>query len=102
MNSQRIRINNKKRMTILVGGLFVLFFFVVLVSFWFVNYLSLSGVGHFFADNIIYSLFKGVNGIQFSDLFKFIDYEHNSEDINPTEVFYDKSVFIKFDFLLNN
>ena len=51
---------------------------------------------------IIYSLFKGVNGIEFSDLFKFLDYEHNSGDINPAEVFYDKSIFVKFDFLLNN
>ena len=51
---------------------------------------------------IIYSSFKGVNGIQFSDLFKFLDYEHNSGDINPAEVFYDKSIFVKFDFLLNN
>ena len=56
MNSQRINFNNKKRMTILVGGLFILFFFIVLVPFWFVNYLSLSGVGNFFAENIIYSL----------------------------------------------
>ncbi|MAO33649.1 MAG: hypothetical protein CMD03_02715, partial [Flavobacteriales bacterium] len=56
MNSQRINFNNKKRMTILVGGLFILFFFIVLVPFWFVNYLSLSGVGSFFAENIIYSL----------------------------------------------
>ena len=56
MNSQRINVNNKKRVTILVGGLFILFFFIVLVPFWFVNYLSLSGVGSFFAENIIYSL----------------------------------------------
>ena len=56
MIRMKVKINNSKRMTILVGSLFVLFFFVVLVPFWFVNYLSLSGVGHFFEENIIYSL----------------------------------------------
>lgn len=56
MTRMKVKINNKKRMTILVGSLFVLFFFIVLVPFWFVNYLSLSGVGHFFEKNIVYSL----------------------------------------------
>jgi hypothetical protein len=56
MTSKQVKINNKKRMIILVGGLFVLFFFFVLVPFWFINYLSLSGVGHFFEENSIYSL----------------------------------------------
>ncbi len=56
MARKEVKINNKKGIAVLVGSLFLLFFFVVLVPFWFVNYLSLSGVGHFFEENIIYSL----------------------------------------------
>ena len=51
---------------------------------------------------IIYSSFKGVNGMKFDNIAKFIEYEFDNDLSNPSEIFYDKSIFIKFDFLLNN
>ena len=51
---------------------------------------------------IIYSSFKGVNGMKFDNIAKFIEYEFDNDLSNPSEIFYDKSIFVKFDFLLNN
>ena len=52
----KIKLHNKTKITFLIGALFFLFFFTILIPLWFINYLSLSGIGHFFMDNLIYSI----------------------------------------------
>ena len=49
---------------------------------------------------LIYSSYKGVNGIKFDRLHELMNYEFR-DDV-PSEIFYDKSVVFKFDFLLDN
>jgi len=51
-----LRLNNKRRMIVLFSILLLFFFSTILVPFWFINYLSLSGVGHFFIENRFYSI----------------------------------------------
>ena len=51
---------------------------------------------------IIYSSFKGINGMKFDNIVKFMDYRFSNDLSNPSEIFYDKSIFVKFDFLLSN
>jgi hypothetical protein len=56
MHKLKLKTHNKTKITLLIGGIFLLFFIAILVPLWFVNYLALSGVGHFFNENIIYGL----------------------------------------------
>ena len=49
---------------------------------------------------LIYSSYKGINGIKFDKLHELINYEFI--DDGSSEVYDDESIFIKFDFLLNN
>jgi hypothetical protein len=58
MNRNKLLLENKNETFILILGLVFLFIFSILVPFWFINYLELSGIGHFFSDNIIFPLFS--------------------------------------------
>ena len=57
MSRLNLKVNNYKRVSILIWGLVILFISSVLIPFWFINYLSFSGVGYFFSNNIIFSTF---------------------------------------------
>tara|TARA_B100001250_G_scaffold351174_1_gene323200 strand:- start:244 stop:741 length:498 start_codon:yes stop_codon:yes gene_type:complete len=52
----RVRENNKKIVSLVIAGILCLFFFAILMPFWFINFLELSGVGHFFQENIMYAI----------------------------------------------
>ena len=56
MYKERLLLENKKATVLLILGLVGFFIFSVLIPIWFINYLGLSGVGHFFSDNIVYCL----------------------------------------------
>jgi hypothetical protein len=60
MHKINLKCNNKTKMTILVGGLFFLFFTTIIIPEWFIIYLPFSGLSDFFTNNIIYSLISGV------------------------------------------
>ena len=47
------------------GILYFLFFITIIMPLWFINYLPLSGVGHFFANNVAYGWFFGLVLIYF-------------------------------------
>ena len=51
---------------------------------------------------VIYSSFKGVNGIKFNNLFNLMHYKFEQDSSTPSEIFYDKSIFVKISFSLNN
>ena len=53
-----IRFHNKSRITVLFSFLVSLFFITIIVPIWFINYLSLSGVGHFFIEYRFYGIFS--------------------------------------------
>ena len=55
-----LKFNNKTKITILVGGLFFLFFTAIIIPVWFIFYLPSSGISHFFTDNLMYSLISAV------------------------------------------
>ena len=40
--------------------------------------------------------------MKFDNIVKFMDYRFSNDLSNPSEIFYDKSIFVKFDFLLSN
>ena len=44
-------------MVLMFGILYLMFFITILMPLWFINYLPLSGVGHFFANNSVYGIF---------------------------------------------
>ena len=56
MRNIKLFINNKKKIVLLFSGILILFIFVVLLPFWFINYFPLSRFGHFLSENIIYSV----------------------------------------------
>jgi hypothetical protein len=60
MHKLKLTLHNKTKITILIGALFFLIFIAIIVPLWFVNYLALSGIGHFFNENIIYGLIASV------------------------------------------
>ena len=60
MHKINLKFNNKTKITILVGGLFFLFFTAIIIPVWFIFYLPSSGVSHFFTDNLMYSLISAV------------------------------------------
>ena len=56
MHKISLKFNNKTKITMLVGGLFFLFFTAIIIPEWFIIYLPFSGLSDFFANNIIYSI----------------------------------------------
>ena len=60
MHNINLKCDNKTKMTILLGGLFFLFFTAIIIPEWFIIYLPFSALSDFFADNIIYSLISTV------------------------------------------
>ena len=60
MHKINLKFNNKTKITILVGGLFFLFFTAIIIPVWFIFYLPSSGISHFFTDNLMYSLISAV------------------------------------------
>ena len=52
--------------------------------------------------HLIYSVYKGVVGKRFNTFKELLNYKINENDLLKTELFYDRSLFIKLDFLLNN
>ena len=60
-----LRFNNKRRMIALFSILSLFFFTAILVPVWFINYLSLSGIGHFFIENSFYSVISAAIIIYF-------------------------------------
>ena len=60
MHNINLKCNNKTKMTFLIGGLFFLFYTVIIIPELFIIYLPFSGFSDFFANNIIYSLVSGV------------------------------------------
>ena len=47
-------------MTLLIGGLFFLFFTAIIIPEWFIIYLPFSGLSDFFATNILYRILSAV------------------------------------------
>lgn len=60
MHKINLKFNNKTKITILVGGLFFLFFTAIIIPVWFIFYLPSSGISYFFTDNLMYSLISAV------------------------------------------
>ena len=60
-----LRFNNKRRMIVLFGIILLFFFTTILVPVWFINYLSLSGIGHFFIENSFFSIISAAIIIYF-------------------------------------
>ncbi len=58
MCKKRLLLENKQATLLLIFGLLGLFVFSILIPLWFINYLGLSGIGHFFSENIVFSLFS--------------------------------------------
>ena len=56
MHNINFKCNNKTKIALLDGGLFFLFFTVIIVPEWFVFYLPFSGFSDFVSSNYIYSL----------------------------------------------
>mgnify|MGYP000391414615 FL=1 len=51
---------------------------------------------------LIYSMHKGINGKRFSNILNLLEYKVNNESTDLTEIFFDKSIYLKLEFLLNN
>ena len=66
MHNINLKFNNKTKMTLLVGGLFFLFFTAIIIPEWFIIYLPFSGLSEFFADNIIYRLISAIVILHFT------------------------------------
>ena len=60
MHNINIKYNNKTKMTILVGGLFFLFFNAIIIPEWFFIFLPFSDLSDFFANNIIYRIISAI------------------------------------------
>ena len=60
MHKLNLKFDNKTKMTLLVGGLFFLFFTAIIIPEWFIIYLPFTGLSDFFVDNIIYRLVSAV------------------------------------------
>ena len=60
MHNINIKYNNKTKMTILVGGLFFLFFNAIIIPEWFIIFLPFSDLSDFFANNIIYRIISAI------------------------------------------
>ena len=56
MHNIKLNFNNKTKMISLVGGLFLLFFSLVIIPEWFIIYLPYSNLSNFFTNNIMYSI----------------------------------------------
>ena len=51
---------------------------------------------------LIFSMYKGINGKRFSNILNLLEYKINNESTDLTEIFFDKSIYLKLEFLLNN
>ena len=60
MHDIYLKCNNKTKMTLLVGGLFFLFFTTIIIPEWFIIYLPFSGLSDFFTNNVLYRLIIAV------------------------------------------
>ncbi len=56
----KIKHNNRNKVMALLAFLFFFFFTTILIPSLFLNYLSFSGIGHFFSKNIIYGYASAV------------------------------------------
>ena len=56
---------NRTRVFILITSLFILFFVSIAIPLIFIKYLTFSGVGHFFSDNISYGIVSTIVLIYF-------------------------------------
>ena len=55
MRNFLLKISNKRKIIILIGCLIFFFFISIVIPIWFINYFSLSGVGDFFKENVLWS-----------------------------------------------
>ena len=55
---KKININNRTKMFVLISFIFVFFCISIVIPTFFINYLSFSGIGHFFSRNIAYGIFS--------------------------------------------
>ena len=53
---KKINIDNKAKMFVLISFIFVFFCISIVIPTFFINYLSHSGIGHFFSRNIAYGI----------------------------------------------
>ena len=66
MRNINLKFNNTTKITILVGGLFFLFFTAIIIPEWFIVYLPFSGLSDFFTNNILYRILSAVFILYFS------------------------------------
>ena len=66
MHNINFKCNNKTKMTLLVGGLFFLFFTAIIIPEWFIIYFPFSGLSDFFTNNILYRILSAVFILYFS------------------------------------
>ena len=57
MSNIKIAYNNHRKVSFLLIALFSFLVLFFIIPFWFVNYLSFSGVSHFLSNNIYLSIF---------------------------------------------
>lgn len=55
----KLRLNNKLKVTIFIVILFSLFFFTFVFPFWIISYFKFSGIKHLVTDNYLISIFSG-------------------------------------------
>ena len=56
MHRIKLKYNNARSLRLLMLGLFLLFITTIIMPYWFSKYLTFSGIGSFFRNNIIYSV----------------------------------------------
>tara|TARA_B100001758_G_C18242317_1_gene521240 strand:- start:186 stop:683 length:498 start_codon:yes stop_codon:yes gene_type:complete len=57
MHKKKLMLDNRQSIILVIFLLVLLFVLSILIPFLIINYLALSGIGTFFYDNIIFSLF---------------------------------------------
>ena len=65
MRNKLLNISNRNQIIFISGFLCVFFFLTLLVPIWFINYLSLSGVGYFFNEHAIWGILSAFIFIYF-------------------------------------
>lgn len=60
MHNIKLNYNNKTKTFVLIGGLFFLFFTLIIIPEWIIVYLPFSNLSNFFVNNNIYSIISAV------------------------------------------